>query len=252
MYGRSVNHLTPPVTVHTCLDLIIRPHLPTDYLKVTVLLTVLSFGPYPSRWPGNCRSTSSRWRQWWLAGCAGRYPPPAANSCLPLHCTASSPQQHDTTLQPNTGHRTGVVRTQPIREGDIFYHSLKVQLHRDYNWQIFSFSSVALTLNPTLLRIALLCIRIQYISSISSYTSQHSKLLYKSCTKTTTFTSHLQEILLAYCLYFMRTNANTMSFCSVLTKLVTVKYQCRQEKPEEIWILVWLYTVFVFTLWYNI
>lgn len=54
-------------------------------------------GSYPSQWPGKCRSTSSHWRRWWLAGCAGRCPPPTANSYWPSRCTASSPWHHGTT-----------------------------------------------------------------------------------------------------------------------------------------------------------
>lgn len=57
-------------------------------------------GSDPSRWPSKCRSISFRWKQWWQAGCAGRCLPPAASSCWPLRCTASSPRHLCTTSQP--------------------------------------------------------------------------------------------------------------------------------------------------------
>lgn len=100
MWMRAIDYRRNPVS---------SPHQTDQHSANTAiqLFSMNSCASYPSQWPGKCRSTSSRWTRWWPASCAGRCPPPAANSCWPSHCTASSPWHHGTTSQPDRWHRGG-------------------------------------------------------------------------------------------------------------------------------------------------
>lgn len=189
-----------------------------------------SCGSYPSQWPGKCRSTSSRWTRWWLAGCAGRCPPPTANSCWPSRCTASSPWHHDTTSQPDTQHRTMVMKVQTISQGYYLCHSTKRKN------VILNQSSIEVTATNTQLQLSWIksksdystiqilaydsssgdndCFRAQELfnSGIRSYFSLCNTFPMSLCTKRNTYCAFF----IVYCFYLMWIDAEAMPFVSFI------------------------------------